>query len=72
MTIRQMLQMSSEASMVQLSLQQNGSITIRGRLPTVAETAGVITPLTPPREWKEIEATVRDEVAERYRDSEQS
>lgn len=67
--IRQMLHMPSEPGMVQISVQPDGHIAIHGRLPTVAETAGAVPPLSPSKDWKEVEAIIRDEVAERYRDT---
>ena len=44
----------------------SGHVAIEGRLPTVAETAGVVTPLDPPKSDKEISEIVQEEVAERY------
>ena len=64
--VRQMLNMPPEPGMVQLMVQADGHIAIHGRLPTVAETAGAVPPLAQPKEWKEMEATIRDEVAARY------
>lgn len=64
--VRQSLRLPPEPSLVELSVQEDGSIVIQGRLPTVAETAGVVPKLEPAKDWKEIEATVRDDVAECY------
>lgn len=63
--VRQLLRLPSEPSMVEISVQTDGSVAIHGRLPTVAETAGVVPRLDPPKDWKEVEAIVRDEVVER-------
>lgn len=66
--VRQFLQMASEPSLVEIAVLADGRITIQGRLPTVAETAGVVSPLESPKDWKEIEAIVRDEISEHYQD----
>lgn len=64
--VRQLLHLTSEPAMIEMSLLPDGSIAIHGRLPTVAETAGAVKPLAAPKDWKEVEAIIRDEVAERY------
>lgn len=64
--VRQLLNLPSEPSMVEMVIRSDGTVTIQGRLLTVAETAGAVAPLMPPKDWKEIETIVRDEVAERY------
>ena len=66
--IRELLQMMPEPSFVEMAVLADGRIAIQGRLPTVAETAGAVAPLEPQKDWKEIEAIVMDDVAERYRD----
>jgi hypothetical protein len=48
-------------------VKPDGSIAIQGRLPTVAETAAAVTPLAQPKDWKKMEAIIREEVVERYR-----
>lgn len=66
--VRQFLHMTSEPSLLEIAVLANGRITIQGRLPTVAETAGAVPPLEPTKEWKEVESIVRDEVAQRFHD----
>ena len=38
----------------------------RSRLLTVGETAGTVPPLAEPKDWKEVDAIIREERAERY------
>lgn len=64
--VRQMLRLSAEPSTVEMQVQTDGTVSIRGKLLTVAETAGAVTPLTPTRDWKEIEAIAREDVAQRH------
>lgn len=64
--VRQLLHLPAEPSMVQISVQANGHIAIQGRLPSVMETAGAVSPLAEPKSWKEMEAIVRDDVAQHY------
>lgn len=65
--VRQLLHLPAESSMVEIFVQPDGSIAIQGRLPTVAETAGAVMPLAQSKDWKEMEAIIREEVAEHYR-----
>lgn len=64
--VRQLLHLTTEPALVEISVLPDGSVAIHGRLPTVAETAGAVRPLAAPKDWKEVEAIIRDEVAERY------
>jgi hypothetical protein len=64
--VRQLLQLPAEPAMVELSVEPDGRIAIQGRILTVVETAGSVAPLASPMEWKEVEAIVREEVAEHY------
>jgi len=64
--IRELLHMPPEPGMVELLVEEDGSITIQGRVLTVAETAGAVSPLDPSKDWKEVERAARDEAAERY------
>lgn len=45
---------------------EQGRAIIEGKLLTVEETAGVVSPLEPQRDWKDIQETVKEDVAQRY------
>ena len=62
--LRKLFKMEEESQLV-INVE-NGNAEIEGRLPTVAETAGVVPPLDPPRSQAEIDEIVQDEVTKRY------
>lgn len=64
--VRQLLHLSTEPSMVEMVVQADGRVAIQGKLPTVAEMAGSVEPLDSSKDWKEIEAIAKEEMANRY------
>lgn len=63
--LRRLFKMQEDSQLV-ISVE-NGNAAIEGRLPTVAETAGVVPPLDTPRTQEEIDDIVNVEVVNRYK-----